>query len=316
MCAVEVLSLIDAMTGDPTPARHRAAAELQRSLQETVRLGYGALIHALAVAALAAADDLATARNWATKLYAQEQQGAGYLAWHAQDVLMRAAAAEGDAGTVRSHSQMLSDVAQRLGNRRALAVAWTGLARAVTLEGDLTKAESLAHDALQVLNEHHWPIDAIAALDIIAAVAALTGRPELAARLFAAGDRQRERLGVVRIPRETATWEAHLAAARDALGPEQFAAAVEQGRSLSLDQAVAYARRGRGRHHIGVAGLSPVEEQVARLAASGLNNIQIAQALFISRSTVKVHLSHIYTKLGVANRTELARASSAWPQPA
>jgi predicted ATPase/DNA-binding CsgD family transcriptional regulator len=315
MCAVEVLSLIDAMTGDPTPARHRAAAELQRSLQETVRLGYGALIHALAVAALAA-EDLATARNWATKLYAQEQQGAGYLAWHAQDVLMRAAAAEGDAGTVRSHSQVLSDVAQRLGNRRALAVAWTGLARAVTLEGDLTKAESLAHDALQVLNEHHWPIDAIAALDIIAAVAALTGRPELAARLFAAGDRQRERLGVVRIPRETATWEAHLAAARDALGPEQFAAAVEQGRSLSLDQAVAYARRGRGRHHIGVAGLSPVEEQVARLAASGLNNIQIAQALFISRSTVKVHLSHIYTKLGVANRTELARASSAWPQPA
>jgi DNA-binding NarL/FixJ family response regulator len=38
----------------------------------------------------------------------------------------------------------------------------------------------------------------------------------------------------------------------------------------------------------------------------GLTNPQIAERLLMSRDTVKTHLSHIYTKLGVANRTELA----------
>jgi DNA-binding NarL/FixJ family response regulator len=38
----------------------------------------------------------------------------------------------------------------------------------------------------------------------------------------------------------------------------------------------------------------------------GLNNPEIGSRLFMSRGTVKTHLSHVYAKLGVANRTELA----------
>jgi DNA-binding NarL/FixJ family response regulator len=45
---------------------------------------------------------------------------------------------------------------------------------------------------------------------------------------------------------------------------------------------------------------------VVDLASQGLNNPDIARELFISRNTVKVHLSRAYAKLGVANRTELA----------
>jgi DNA-binding NarL/FixJ family response regulator len=45
---------------------------------------------------------------------------------------------------------------------------------------------------------------------------------------------------------------------------------------------------------------------VVELASRGLNNPNIARELFISRNTVKVHLSRAYAKLGVANRTELA----------
>jgi len=42
---------------------------------------------------------------------------------------------------------------------------------------------------------------------------------------------------------------------------------------------------------------------VVELASQGLSNPDIGRELFISRNTVKVYLSHAYTKLGVANRT-------------
>jgi DNA-binding NarL/FixJ family response regulator len=45
----------------------------------------------------------------------------------------------------------------------------------------------------------------------------------------------------------------------------------------------------------------------------GRNNPEIGARLFMSRSTVKTHLSHVYAKLGVANRTELAAAVAQRP---
>jgi DNA-binding NarL/FixJ family response regulator len=50
--------------------------------------------------------------------------------------------------------------------------------------------------------------------------------------------------------------------------------------------------------------LSPREREVLRLLCDGLSNRQIADALFLSIATVKVHLRHIYEKLGVSNRTQ------------
>ena len=46
---------------------------------------------------------------------------------------------------------------------------------------------------------------------------------------------------------------------------------------------------------------------MVELASQGLSNPGIAGELFISRNTVKAYLSRAYAKLGVANRTELAR---------
>jgi DNA-binding CsgD family transcriptional regulator len=54
--------------------------------------------------------------------------------------------------------------------------------------------------------------------------------------------------------------------------------------------------------------LTPAEERVAALVAEGRTNREVAAALFLSERTVEGHLSHVFGKLGVRSRTELARA--------
>ena len=57
----------------------------------------------------------------------------------------------------------------------------------------------------------------------------------------------------------------------------------------------------------GAAGLTRRELQVLRLAAEGLSNAEIASSLWLAEQTVKFHLSNIYRRLGVGNRTEATR---------
>lgn len=58
----------------------------------------------------------------------------------------------------------------------------------------------------------------------------------------------------------------------------------------------------------GVQQLTVSERRVAELAAQGRSNPQIAQTLFVTRKTVETHLGHIYSKLGIAGRAQLAQA--------
>jgi DNA-binding CsgD family transcriptional regulator len=56
-----------------------------------------------------------------------------------------------------------------------------------------------------------------------------------------------------------------------------------------------------------VEGLTPAERRVAVLVAEGRTNREVAAALFLGERTVETHLSHVYAKLGIRSRTELAR---------
>ena len=55
------------------------------------------------------------------------------------------------------------------------------------------------------------------------------------------------------------------------------------------------------------AGLTPSEQRVLEALARGLSNREIAQELWLTQQTVKFHLTNIYRRLGVANRTEAVR---------
>ena len=54
-----------------------------------------------------------------------------------------------------------------------------------------------------------------------------------------------------------------------------------------------------------VAALTASELRVAQMAAQGLTNRQIAQALFITMRTVSAHLGHVYSKLDISDRAQL-----------
>jgi DNA-binding CsgD family transcriptional regulator len=57
----------------------------------------------------------------------------------------------------------------------------------------------------------------------------------------------------------------------------------------------------------GPGSLTPTEHRVAELAASGLTNRQLAEALFVTVKTVETHLARAYQKLGTRSRAELTR---------
>ena len=58
----------------------------------------------------------------------------------------------------------------------------------------------------------------------------------------------------------------------------------------------------------GIAALTPSERRVADMAADGMSNREIAQALFVTVKAVKFHLHNAYGKLDVASRGELPAA--------
>ncbi|HEU0285597.1 MAG TPA: LuxR C-terminal-related transcriptional regulator, partial [Nocardioidaceae bacterium] len=175
-------------------------------------------------------------------------------------------------------------------------------------ETDPSRAQDLHHEALAIRIGAGLRTFYADSLDALARRAAgQESRPE-AIRLLAASDRAREELGYPRPPVDMPDHEAVVESLRAAAAAE-FDALWAEGSALSLDEAVSYATRARGardRPASGWASLTPTEREVVRLVVDGLSNPEIASRLFVSRSTVKTHLSHVYAKLGVANRTELA----------
>jgi DNA-binding CsgD family transcriptional regulator len=69
---------------------------------------------------------------------------------------------------------------------------------------------------------------------------------------------------------------------------------------------------GRRRLRRGTQELTPQEQRIARLAATGASDRDIATHLVVSVRTVRTHLEHIYTKLGIHSRRELMAMGERW----
>ena len=103
------------------------------------------------------------------------------------------------------------------------------------------------------------------------------------------------------------------AAARDALRPVSTwppAAAPTGWRSARDEELAAAGARASRQAVTGAASLTPSERRVAAMAASGMSSPEIAQALFVTVNTIETHLRHVYAKLGIHRRGQVAEALS------
>jgi DNA-binding CsgD family transcriptional regulator len=119
-------------------------------------------------------------------------------------------------------------------------------------------------------------------------------------------------MGAVRLKVFNTDYEALATAIRNAAGADDFDTAWNDGAALSSQEAIAYAQRGRGerkRPSSGWESLTPTELDVVRLLGEGLPNKDIATS-FISPRTVQSHLRHVYHKLGLTSRVQLAQEAA------
>lgn len=97
---------------------------------------------------------------------------------------------------------------------------------------------------------------------------------------------------------------------RDALEAYDSLGALAEAGDLANDLAVLGRNAPQRRPLTGWGALTPAEQDVVALVREGLTNRQIGERLFISRHTVDSHLRHVFQKVGVRSRTELASRAS------
>jgi DNA-binding CsgD family transcriptional regulator/tetratricopeptide (TPR) repeat protein len=188
--------------------------------------------------------------------------------------LVRLAVSEGEIGLARQVAAAVADVASRndLAWLRGAAFRCQGLA-----EGD-ANALAAAADAYAAASR---PLELALASEESAAAFVKQGDPGRARPLLEQAVDIYERLDADR----------DLARANAVLR----LAGVRRG-----------VRGQRKRPQFGWQGLTPTERTVADLVADGLTNPQIGERLFISRRTVQTHLAHVFAKLDISSRAQLA----------
>jgi predicted ATPase/class 3 adenylate cyclase/DNA-binding CsgD family transcriptional regulator len=307
---VEVNSLggqgaVLACQGDVAAARAAADAAIEAAAE----LGgfYAAMGYAALVSAAEAAGDAATLRD-ATEAWRSLRALPNMPA--VQRALSAAAAlALGDLVAARRWA----DEAVTAATGYFLSVALLTRARVAIAQGEPEQGDRDAHDALACAAdvEAYLPIHDI--LEFLARLAGDAGSHREAARLFGAAHVIRERIGAVRYKIFDGGYKASVAALRDAMGKKDFDSGWAEGAAMSLEEAIAYAQRGRGerkRPTSGWGALTPAERDVVRLVSEGLGNKDIATRLFVSPRTVQAHLTHVYTKLGLTSRVQLAQEAA------
>jgi DNA-binding CsgD family transcriptional regulator len=195
------------------------------------------------------------------------------------------------------------------------------LVEALIALGRLTEATAVTTTLRDLAENQQHPWGLATADRCAAAITLASGYDEDAADQLAAAAAALGDLGLAFDRARSLLWLGRAArrvrkrsVARDYLEAARTAFA-ELGCDGWAEQARAEMARLGARRSPRTSELTAAEQRVAALAAEGLSNKQIAAQLFIAVHTVEVHLAHVYAKLDVRSRTQLANRLARPPGP-
>jgi predicted ATPase/DNA-binding CsgD family transcriptional regulator len=174
--------------------------------------------------------------------------------------------------------------------------------------GDLPDAIEHERASLQLKHSLDDHLGTVLCMEALAWIEVAEGRDERAATLLGATEQMwspmRMTIGsILDFGRFREEYEGLLA---DRLGPRRFDAAVRRGTRMSIGQALHFALGNDDGPPKERSPLTPREHEIAQLVAKGLTNKRIALDLVLSQRTVEGHVEKIMTKLGFANRAQVA----------
>ncbi|OBA82996.1 transcriptional regulator [Mycobacterium sp. 1164966.3] len=274
---------------------------------------FGPLVSSICYSALGfaalAAGDVGTALEATAAAWQHARVLPAYAA-HPRPLIAQAILASGDPVAARGWAD---DAVESAPSRIPLMLSLVTRARVAMAQNEPEQAERDVHEALATLPEGFPYVGIADILECAATLAERSGSHREAGRLFGAAAALRQRMDIGRLKVWEADYDESVAALRNAMGDADFEAAWAEGAALSTEEAVAYARRGRGERKRPTSGwesLTPTERDVVRLVSEGLGNGDIATRLFVSPRTVQSHLTHVYSKLGLTSRVQLVREAS------
>jgi DNA-binding NarL/FixJ family response regulator len=266
----------------------------------------------------------AETRRWGTE--AESRASAAGVRWDQLEALRALATAEllvheADRAAERLHEAWEHTVREGIRDPGVFPVA-PELVEALVERGDLEQALAVTARLEQLAEEQDHPWGRVTARRCASQTALALAHDEAAAtaledaadeytRLGLRFDAARSLIALGREQRRSRKW----GAARSTL--QRAEAAFDELRSPGwAEEARSELARVGARRPSPAGELTATERRVAVLAAQGLANKEIAQALVVSISTVEFHLSNTYAKLGVRSRTQLAARLAAPTQPA
>ncbi len=308
-------------TGDPE--LDAAAERMAEAIEHARRDGApGALVEPLIVAGwlAQARRDLAQARAQFEE--ALDMARAAGDVWGAASALTQRGALALAAGEHSLAEASLAEAVQlsiESGDRGVVfAHAIGALAQALTAQGKLEAARSRLREGGGAVGGMENPPGDSFLLEGAGAWLAAAGRLPEAVEAWAAAEAYRTDHRWPVVPEEEKLRHRSWTATREALGAVRFGMLWARGRSRDVQEALAVAMVAVGAADLqdlpaaptparrGRFDLTPREQEVLALVASGMPDGEIARSLVISKKTVSVHVANVKAKLGASSRVEVA----------